>query len=391
LTVRRTHYAGRDFRRSVNVEDVRRLARRALPNFSFEYVEGGAEDEVSLRRNRDVFERITWLPRTLAGVGTPDLSTVILGNACQLPLVIAPTGFNGLLWPQGDLALARAASEAGVPFTLSTVSNYRLENLLADSPGPTWFQLYPVRDAKVCDGLVDRAQAAGCRTLVVTTDVPTFGAREWDFRNYRAPMQLDLRNKLDVLAHPGWLRRVMLPKGAPRFENLTEFLPPGSQSALVGARYMGTQINSKLDWADMERMRARWKGKLVLKGILCVEDARRAAEIGADGIVLSNHGGRQLDSCVSGVEIVPAVAAEVGQRMTVLVDGGFRRGGDVLKAIALGAHGVMIGRAPLYGLAAGGQAGVAHVLQLLRAEMERALALVGCRALGELGRHLIRS
>jgi (S)-mandelate dehydrogenase len=204
-------------------------------------------------------------------------------------------------------------------------------------------------------------------------------------------MQLRLSRKLDVLAHPRWLWQVMVPRGAPRFENLVEFLPPGVQSAMVGARYMGTQINAKLAWEDMERLRGRWRGKLVLKGILCVEDARRALEVGADGIVLSNHGGRQIDSCVSGVELLPAVASELGDRLTVLVDGGFRRGSDVLKAMALGAHGVMVGRAALYGLAAGGEAGANHALTLLRAEMERVMLLLGCRSISELGRHLIRS
>jgi (S)-mandelate dehydrogenase len=389
--MKRSRYRGRDFRRALTIEDLRVIARRRLPNFTYEYLEGGAEDEVALRRNRDVFERIAWLPRTLAGVGTPDLSTEVLGEACHLPLIIAPTGFNGMLWPQGDLALARAASDAGIPFTLSTVSNYSLPRMTAELPERIWFQLYPFKDPAAVDHLVGRAEQAGCRTLVVTTDVPVLGAREWDQRNYRAPMQLSLRSKLDVLAHPGWLRRVMIPGGAPEFENLKELLPPGARSALAGVRFMGTQINARLGWDDMARIRARWQGKLVLKGILCVEDARRAVEMGADGIVLSNHGGRQIDSAVSGVELLPAVSAEVGERITVLVDGGFRRGSDVLKALALGADAVMIGRPALYGLAAGGQAGVAHALGLLRAEMERTLTLLGCRSLGELGRHLVRA
>jgi (S)-mandelate dehydrogenase len=389
--MRRAHYSGGDFSRAINIAELRKIARRRLPHFSFEYLEGGAEDELALKRNRTVFERIAWLPRTLAGVGVPELSTEILGESCHLPLVIAPTGFNGMLWPQGDLQLAKAAADAGVPFTLSTVSNYPLAKMTAEVPGRIWFQLYPFKDQAFVDRLVDLALAAGVRTLVVTTDVPVLGAREWDQRNYRAPMKLNFANLLDVLAHPGWLRRVMIPRGAPQFENLREFLPPGVKSALAGVRFMGTQLNPRLSWQDMEHIRRRWQGKLVLKGILCVEDAQRAADTGADGIVLSNHGGRQLDSCVSGVELLPSVAAAVGGRLAVLVDGGFCRGLDVLKAIALGAHGVMIGRATLYGLAAGGQPGVAHALQVLRAEMERGMALVGCRTLGELGRHLIRS
>jgi (S)-mandelate dehydrogenase len=257
--------------------------------------------------------------------------------------------------------------------------------------GQLWFQLYPLKDAKGSDRLMDRARDAGFRTLLVTTDAPVLGAREWDQRNYRAPLKLTLPNILDVLAHPGWLRRVMIPGGAPRFENILEFLPADRQSAMLGARYFATQFNDRLSWEDIARMRARWPGKLLVKGVLSVEDARRAVETGVDGIVLTNHGGRQLDSCVSAMETLPAVASEVGDRLAVLVDGGFVRGSDVLKALALGAHGVLIGRATLYGLAAGGEAGVSHALNILRMEMERTMTLLGCRAIGELGRHLIRS
>ena len=388
--MKRMRYLGSDCTRAINIEDLRHMARRRLPHFSFEYVEGGAEDELTLKRNRDVFERIVWVPRTLSGMGPPDLGVELFGRQCNMPIAIAPTGFNGLLWPQGDLALARAAAAAGVPFTLSTVSNYSLAKLAREVAGQVWFQLYPVKDAKVVDGLIDRAREAGCGTMLVTTDVPIFGAREWDQRNYRAPMKLTLRNVIDVLAHPRWLRQVML-RGAPKFENLLEFLPPGRQSAMVGARYMGTQINAHLSWEDVARMRARWPGKLVLKGILSVEDARRAVDSGVDALVLTNHGGRQLDSCVSAMEMLPAVASEVGDRLTVLVDGGFVRGSDVLKALALGAHGVLVGRAALYGLAAGGEAGVSHALNILRMEMERAMTLLGCRTIGEVGRHLLRS
>jgi len=389
--VSRRYYAGRDFRRAANVEELRRVAMRRVPRFVFEYVEGGAEDEISLRRNRQVFERIVWLPRTLVGAGAPDLAVELLGESLHLPLIIAPTGFNGMLWPEGDLALARAAAEAGIPFTLSTVGNYDVVRMGRELPGTVWFQLYPVKDERTLDRLVDRAAEAGCDKLVVTTDVPALGAREWDQRNYRQPMKLSLPSIFDVLAHPRWLAQVMLPNGAPQFSNLVEFLPPDSRSALQGVRFMGTQINPRLSWADMERLRARWQGKLILKGILSVEDARRAVEAGAEGIVLTNHGGRQLDGAASGLELLPSVVAAVGDRLTILVDGGFRRGSDVLKALALGADGVMIGRAMLYGLAAGGQGGVAHALRLLRTEMERALLLLGCRSVRELGPHLIRS
>ena len=387
----RRYYAGCDVRRAINVEEVRRVASRRVPRFVMEFLEGGAEDEVSLSRNRSIFERISWFPRSLVGTGTPDLSTTILGVPASLPLIIAPTGFNGMLWPQGDLALAKAAEHAGIPFTLSTVSNYDVAAMNRVLHRPAWFQLYPFKDTKTANRLIDRAAAAKCDTLVVTVDVPALGAREWDQRSYRRPLKLSATSILDVLMHPRWLTQVMLPKGAPEFANLMEFLPPGRRSALQGVRYMATQVNASLGWADIERFRARWKGKLVLKGLLCVEDARRAVETGADAVVLSNHGGRQLDCAVAGLELVEEVAAEMAEKLTILVDGGFRRGSDVLKALALGAHGVMIGRAALYGLAAGGEAGVAHVLDLLRVEMERAMTLLGCRSADELGPQLIRT
>ena len=389
--MKRAHYAGRDLRRAVNIEDLRRMARRRLPNFSFEYVEGGAEDEATLRRNRDVFERIAWLPRALVGAGPPDLGTEVFGRPVNMPIVLAPTGFNGLLWPQGDIALARAAAAAGIPFTLSTASNCAVGRLASTVQGNHWYQLYAYKDQSVVDRLIDRVGEAGCEALVVTADAPVLGAREWDQRNYRAPMKLSMTSMLDVLSHPRWLTQVMFPSGAPTFENLVEFLPPGKYSALIGAKYSFSQINSRLSWHDVERIRKRWSGKLVVKGLLCVEDARRSVEIGADGIVLSNHGGRQLDGAVSGVELLPAVAAEVGERLTVMVDGGFRRGGDVLKAIALGARAVMIGRAALYGLAAGGEVGASHAIGMLRTEMERVMLLLGCGSLAEVGRHLVRS
>ena len=387
----RHYYSGADFRRALSIEELRRVAQNRLPRFEMEYLEGGAEDEVSLKRNRSIFERITWLPRMLVGTGLPDLSREVLGDALQLPLIIAPTGFNGMVWPQGDLALARAADAAGIAFTLSTVSNYDVFALNPQLQRPAWFQLYPLKDQKTSDRLIERAQAAGCDKLVVTVDVPALGAREWDQRNYSRPLKLSPSSMLDVLLHPRWLWQVMLPQGAPEFANLTEFLPEGARSALQGVRFMGTQINPQLSWADIERMRSRWQGKLVLKGILCVEDAKRSVELGADGIVLSNHGGRQLDSCATGIELVGQCAAEVGDRLSIIVDGGFRRGSDVLKAVALGADAVMLGRSALYGLAAGGEPGVAHALSLLRVEMERAMTLLGCHSLDELGPHLIKT
>ena len=278
--MRREHYAGRDLLRALTIEDLRRIARRRLPRSGCEYLEGGAEDELSLKRNRDVFERIAWAPRTLVGVAMPDLAVPLFGKRANMPVAIAPTGFNGLLWPQGDVALARAAATSGIPFTLSTMANCSIETLARDAPGENWFQLYPLKDLRSLDRLVDRARDAGYGTLVVTTDVPQLGAREWDQRNYRAPAKLGGAALLDMLAHPGWMRRVLLPGGVPRFENLLEFLPAGGQgqSALLGVRYLATQLNPMFSWDDVARIRERWRGRLVLKGILSLDDARRAVD-----------------------------------------------------------------------------------------------------------------
>lgn len=328
----------------------------------------------------------------MTGVQAPGRRFFI--NLVSCALAVATAGVLTTSTAQADdagLALARAAEAAGIAFTLSTVSNHEVGALNRALETPAWFQLYPVKDEATSDRIVDKAQAAGCDKLVVTVDAPALGAREWDQRNYRRPLQLSASSVVDVLLHPRWLKQVMLPRGAPVFANIAEFLPPGAQSALQGVRFMGTQINPALCWVDLERLRRRWPGKLVLKGLLSVEDARRAADVGCDGVVLGNHGGRQLDSCATGIEVVAQVADAVGDRMTVLVDGGFRRGGDVLKAIALGADGVMLGRATLYGLAAGGEAGVSHALNLLRLEMERVMTLLGCPSLDELGPQLLRS
>ncbi len=388
--MQRSYYSGRDFRRAATIEELRRVAARSVPAFAFEYVEGGAEDEVALERNREVLSNPPWLPRTLVGGGVPSLERRILGQPAGMPLIIAPTGFNGLQSPDGDISLARAAAAAGIPFTLSTASNCDVVRLTRTVPGRNWFQLYPLKSNEVSLRLVERAAEAGIETLVITTDVPALGAREWDQRSYLGPGKLTFSRKLDVLAHPRWLWGVVLKNGGmPQFDNFAEFLPEAERSALLGARYLAEQINPKFCWDDVALIRRHWKGKLVLKGILCLEDAQRSVDVGADAIVLSNHGGRQLDACVSGYELLPAVSSELGARLEIIVDGGFRRGSEILRALALGADSVMLGRATLYGLEAGGEAGVTHALNLLRAEMQRNLILLGCGSLDELGPHLL--
>jgi (S)-mandelate dehydrogenase len=380
----RRYYAGRNFRRAMDIDELRLLAKRRAPQLAFEYLDGGAENETTLRRNREVFDRIHFTPRTLVHVSGRTQAVEIFGQRIQSPFLIAPTGFNGMLKRDGDLALASAAKEAGIPFCLSTVSTNRIEDIAQQVGGRLWFQLYPLRDREAVRRLIERAAAAGFQALILTTDAPAYGNREWDQRNYIGLGQPTMRAKFDVLAHPRWLFDVMIPHGAPRLVNLTQFLPAGKDNAINGARYMSTQLNEDLNWGYVRWLRELWPNPLIVKGILSVHDAEIAAAEGIDGIVLSNHGGRQLDGAISPMEILQEVCQKAGLRVTVMIDSGFRRGSDIVKALALGAKAVLIGRSALYGLAAGGQAGALHGLNILRAEIGRVLALVGCRSIAEL-------
>jgi (S)-mandelate dehydrogenase len=355
-----------------------------VPGFAFEYVEGGAEDESSLHRNRSSFERLRLLPRTLIDTSRRQLRTTILGAPAEAPLVIAPTGLNNMLHPGGDLALARAAARRGIPFTLSSLSTTRLEEVAARAGGRLWLQLYVLKDRAIARDLMQRAVAAGYEALVFTTDANVFGSREWDQRNFSAPGRPTLRAALDALRHPRWLYQLAR-NGVPRFRNVESFLPPGKASAVGGSTVLPGLFEATITWDDIAWIRQFWRGKLLIKGILAAGDAERALALGCEGIVLSNHGGRQLDYCAAALDVLPEVAAAVGGRMPILIDGGVRRGTDVIKALALGAQGVMLGRATLYGLGAGGEAGVARALEMLCTETDRALGLLGCNSVSELG------
>lgn len=390
MALRRKLYAGRDFRRALSIGELRGIARRRVPHFAFEYIESGAEDELTLRWNRAAFERLRFVPRALVDTTGRHQRTTLLGCASRAPLVIAPTAMNGMLCRRGDLALARAAAAAGIPSCLSTFSNVRLEDLAGEVDGRLWMQLYLLGDRAIARDIVGRAERAGYEALVLTTDANVFGFREWDKRNYRAPGRLTPRNLLDAARHPRWLLDVMLPGGFPRFENVLDFLPPEARSARAGVAHLPRLLVPDVTWADVEWLRRAWPRTLLVKGILDAADARRAVEAGCDGVVLSNHGGRQLDSCISPLEALPEVAAAIGDRGTILVDSGFRRGADVVKALALGADAVMIGAAALYGLAAGGEAGARLAIELLTGEIDRVLGQLGCNSLEELGPHLLR-
>jgi (S)-mandelate dehydrogenase len=380
----------RKFDRSRSIFELAEVARRRIPNFVYEYILGGSDDEVSAANNRSVFNRYRFTPRTLTDVSSRDISTQIFGRKINMPVIIGPTGFNGLITRDGDLKLARAAAGRGIPFTLSTVATVSLEEISGVPDGWQWMQIYFLRDRKFVEGLVKRCLDVGYDTIVVTTDSAIYGNREWDARNYTRPFVLDWRNKLDVLSKPRWMWDVLYPHGIPVFKNLGDLLPPEGMSTKGAAAELGKQHMPSLNWEDVKWLRGIWPGNLVLKGILSVPEARTAAEHGVDGIVLSNHGGRQLDGSVSPMEILREVREAVGDKLTILLDSGFRRGTDILKALILGADAVLLGRATLYGLGAGGQPGVDHALGLLQSDLHRTLGLLGCSDLKSLDDSLMK-
>ena len=361
-------------REPASIEDLRLRARARLPRMVFDFIDGGADAETTLRANEGAFERIRLRPRTLVDVSTRDSSTTIFGERWALPLAIAPTGMSRIAGREGDLAGARAAARAGAGFTLSTMSSHSIEEVAAAAPeAPLWFQLYLWRDPEIAPRLVERARRAGYRVLVLTTDVPVVGNRLRDRRNgFVFPPKIRPGTALDLLRHPRWLAQA---PSAMSFANVAEAdtRNPMAHAALV-QKLLGSDTAT---WERFDRLREQWDGPLIVKGVITVEDAVRAAEHGADGIVVSNHGGRQLDGLPATIDALPAIAAAVGSRLEVLLDSGVRHGADLVKARALGARACLIGRPWLYGLAADGERGVETALELLTAELDRTLALLG--------------
>jgi isopentenyl diphosphate isomerase/L-lactate dehydrogenase-like FMN-dependent dehydrogenase len=363
-----------------NIADLRERARRRLPLGIWEYAERGVEDETGMARNRAAFDAVTFRPRVLRGVHQVDTTTELWSKPLPFPLAVAPTGAAGLMWYEGDLALARAAAAAGVPFTISSASTMDLEQIVP-AGGRLWFQLYLWEDRSLSHAVVERAWELGCEALFVTLDLPVPPNREYIQRNgFGTPFKLNARNTLDVLTHPRWLAgvmgRYMLTGGIPSQANLPDRLRAKvTKGAPPGALFK----QDDLDWDGLADLRRRWPGKLVLKGVLHPDDARRALDMGADGVVVSNHGGRALDSSLATIDALPAIVDAVGGKLTVFLDSGVRRGSDVVKAVALGADVVLAGRAALYGLAAAGQPGVARALELMQSETRRTMAMLGAR------------
>jgi len=376
-----------------DVADLREQARRRLPQGVFEFFDRGNGDEVALTENRAAFERIKLEPHALVDTSRRSQDITLFGNQHRMPIAIAPTGSAGLAWYHGEIALARAAAAAGIPFALATGSMTALEKVAEEAGGTLWFQVYMWPDRAASHRLVERAKAAGYQALLVTVDTPVPPGREYNLRNgMTVPFRFTRRNVTDVLLHPRWLAgvlmRYLLTSGMPRYENY-----PTEMKQKITALPMGRSmaVTDSLTWEDLRALRKIWPNTLMVKGILRARDAVLAADCGADAVIVSNHGGRAVDSTRAPIAVLPEVVEAVARRITVLVDSGFRRGADVVKALALGAKAVLVGRATLYGTAIGGEAGAARAIEIYRDEIDRLLALIGCPGVAHLGREYLAS
>jgi len=361
-----------------NIEDLRQIAEKRVAKAIFDYVSRGSYDEVTLRANRDDVEALKLRQRVAIDVDNRSTRTTLVGQDVTMPVGIAPVGLTGLNWADGEILGARAAANFGVPFTLSTMSICSIEDVAAAVQKPFWFQLYVFRDRGFAASLIERARAAKCSALVLTLDLQIQGQRHMDIKNgLTVPPQLKLANLVDMLCKPSWVFNVMQSKRR-SFGNL-EGQIKGADNLLTLSQWIAGQFDPTLSWKDVEWVRKLWPGKLILKGILDAEDAKIAASTGADAVVVSNHGGRQLDGTVSSIRALPEVRDAIGERMEVFFDGGVRSGQDVLKALALGARGVFIGKAFAWALGAMGEKGVTLALEIIRKELDVSMALCGLK------------
>jgi L-lactate dehydrogenase (cytochrome) len=375
--------------RAASVSDLRRIARSQLPRGVFDYVDGAAEDELTMRRNAAAYRRLQFRPRVLRDVGMIDTSTTLLGRPLAYPLVLAPTGFTRMVDPEGELAVARAADRADLPYTLSTMGTRSIEEIAAVSSGRKWFQVYVWRDRALVKDMLDRAATAGYEAIVITVDVPVLGRRERDIRRgFTLPPRIGLDTIIDGIIHPEWTLRLMRAEPI-EFSNVFRRDGVTSTSPVSLAEHVNSQFDPHLSWDDIGWFRANWTGPIVIKGIQTVEDARMAADVGVEAIAISNHGGRQLDGAPPPLELVAPVADSVGDRIEIICDGGVRRASDILKAVALGARACMAGRAYLYALGAGGERGVDFVLSLFRSDLKRTMALLGVTTIRDVTSDLV--
>ena len=380
----------RPLTRQGNIWEIREAARRRLPAPLFDFLEGGAEDEWSLRRNIDAYDRWCLLPRTLSDVATINTTTTVLGHKIDWPVMLSPTGMSRIFHPDGEMAIVRAAAKAGTVYTLSTMSSFSMEEIGASTPAPKWFQVYCFRDRELTREFLTRAKAAGYTGLVVTVDVPVPANRERDRRSgMTIPPRLTLGSMTKFAQRPGWVFDYLTGK-PPILANVAHKIAVGSDGGTVSLpHYVASQFDPSVTWKDVEWMVGQWDGPLIIKGILHPEDAKNAQAIGAKAVIVSNHGGRQLDAASGTLDALPRIADAVGNDIELILDGGIRRGTHVLKALSLGARACMIGRAYLYGLCAGGEAGVGRALTVLREEIRRDMALVGACKVEDVTRSLI--
>jgi L-lactate dehydrogenase (cytochrome) len=373
---------------AINIDDLRTLARKRLPRAVFEFIDGGALDEITLRANRDDFQKMRFMPRVLTDIETRNQSVELFGRRYDAPIILAPTGLAGLLSRRGELGAVRAASRINVPYCLSTMATCSIEEIGAEVDVPNWFQLYVLRDRELTKTFIERARDARCSALVLTVDTKVQGPRERDMRNgFTVPPRFTPATLLDFAMHWRWLFDVALgPKI--KFRN---FVDTGvdADNAVTITQFIAGQYDLSVSWRDVEWFKSQWGGPVLLKGLLSPTDALHAIDSGIDGIIVSNHGGRQLDGAISAIAALPAMADAVAGRIPLILDGGVRRGSDVIKAIASGATACMVGRAWLYGLAAGGESGVERALNILRDEIDVSLALLGCSDLSQVDRSVL--
>ncbi len=369
------------------IEDMRLLARRKVPKMFFEYADHGSYGEETLRANRDDLLRIKLRQRVLVDVSRRDLRTTIIGEPVSLPIALAPVGLCGMQWGDGEILACRAAQAAGIPFCLSTMSICAIEDVAAAVEQPFWFQLYVMKDRGFVRSLIERAIAAKCSALVLTIDLQVLGQRHCDVRNgMTVPPEPKIRNLFDIASKPGWALSVLRGKRK-TFGNLAGHVR-GMENVTSLAQWIAGQFDPALSWTDVEWIKSLWPGKLVIKGLLDVEDARIAAKTGAAALVVSNHGGRQLDGAPSSISALPRIADAVGSEVEIMFDGGIRSGQDLMRALALGARSCLVGRAYLYGLGAAGQAGVSRAIEIIRNELDVTMALTGTRTIKDIGPHV---
>ena len=388
-TPKRRFYTGSDLARAVAIADLRARTHKRMPRFVLEYLEGGSEDEATLYREREAFTDWRFMPRTLTDEAHIDLHTDILGKPAMMPLIVAPTGLNGLFQHRADIALATGAAAMETPFVQSTMSTDRMEEVAKVDGLRHWWQLYVFGGDEIWQELLRRADSCGCEALALTTNSQMFGNREWDARTRATRTRLSASTVFDAALHPRWLANTVASHGMPCFANIIDFVPKDQRSFFDSAFWVRDQMPRNLSWATVAKIRQHWKKPMFIKGILNLDDVRHAVDCGVDGIMIGSHGGRQMDWAVSALDLIEQARAIVGDKVALYLSGGIRRGTDIIKALTLGADAVLAGRAPLYGLCAGGSDGVARALTILHDETVNALSQLGVPSLAKLSHDVL--